>query len=38
LLLLKFVERLVDVGSLEQLPRLEGNRMHIVINPKSHKK
>lgn len=38
LLLLKFVERLVDVGVLEQLPRLEGNRMHIVINPKSHKK
>ena len=37
LLLLKFVEKLVDVGILEQLPRLEGNRMHIVINPKSHK-
>lgn len=38
LLLLKFVEKLVDVGTLEQLPKLEGNRMQIVINPKSHKK
>ncbi|MBA3647338.1 MAG: translation initiation factor IF-3 [Chitinophagales bacterium] len=38
LLLLKFVERLVEFGSLEQLPKLEGNRMHVMINPKSHKK
>jgi translation initiation factor IF-3 len=37
LLLLKFVERLIEVGTLEQLPRLEGNRMHILLNPKSHK-
>ena len=37
LLLLKFVERLTDIGTLEQLPKLEGNRMHILLNPKSQK-
>lgn len=37
LLLLKFVERLTEVGTLEQLPKLEGNRMSILLNPKSHK-
>ncbi len=37
LLLLKFVERLTEVGTLEQLPKLEGNRMSILINPKSQK-
>ena len=38
LLLLKFVERLQDHGSLEALPRLEGNRMNIILNPKGVKK
>ncbi len=38
LLLLKFVEKLIDHGSLEALPKLEGNRMNIIINPKGAKK
>ena len=38
LLLLKFIERLVESGSVEALPKLEGNRMHIIINPKGAKK
>lgn len=35
LLLLKFTDRLKDLGSLEALPKLEGNRMHVILNPKS---
>lgn len=38
LLLLKFVEALADLGSLEQMPKLEGKRMNIIINPKGAKK
>jgi len=38
LLLLKFVERLKDIGAVEQLPKLEGNRMWVVVNTKVHKK
>ncbi len=38
LLLLKFIERLADFGSVEALPKLEGNRMHIIINQKNAKK
>jgi len=38
LLLLKFVEYLADIGSLEQLPKLEGRKMFIIIVPKSDKK
>jgi translation initiation factor IF-3 len=34
ILLLKFVTELEDVGSVEQLPKLEGKRMIIMINPK----
>ncbi len=34
LLLLKFVEQLKDHGSLEAMPKLEGNRMNIILNPK----
>lgn len=34
LLLLKFVERLTDVGAIEQLPKLEGKRMFVTMNPK----
>jgi translation initiation factor IF-3 len=37
LLLLKLVERLKDYGVLEALPRLEGNRMNIILNPKAAK-
>lgn len=38
LLLLKFAERLVDVGTLESMPRLEGKRMFAIFAPKSQKK
>ncbi len=34
LLLLKFVQELADVGVLEQMPKLEGKRMIVMINPK----
>lgn len=38
LLLLKFAERLVDVGTLESMPKLEGKRMFAIFAPKSTKK
>ena len=34
ILLLKFAQELTDVGAVEQLPKLEGKRMIIMINPK----
>lgn len=34
ILLLKFVQELNDVGALEQMPKLEGKRMIVMINPK----
>ncbi len=34
ILLLKFVTELEEVGTVEQLPKLEGKRMIIMINPK----
>ncbi len=34
ILLLKFAQELEDYGILEQMPRLEGKRMTIMINPK----
>ncbi len=34
LLLLKFAQELADVGTVEQLPKLEGKRMIIMINSK----
>jgi translation initiation factor IF-3 len=34
LLLLKFANELSDIGVLEQMPKLEGKRMTIMINPK----
>jgi translation initiation factor IF-3 len=34
ILLLKFAQELEDVGSVEQLPKLEGKRMIIMINTK----
>lgn len=33
LLLLKFIKELSDVGSAENLPKLEGRRMHTMIAP-----
>jgi translation initiation factor IF-3 len=34
ILLLKFVQELEDYGVLEQMPKLEGKKMIIMINPK----
>jgi translation initiation factor IF-3 len=38
LLLLKFADRLQEIGALEGMPKLEGKRMHVMIAPKSKKK
>ncbi len=38
LILLKLAKRLEDVGALEQMPKLEGRRMFVLINPKAKKK
>jgi translation initiation factor IF-3 len=38
LLLLKFADRLKDVGTLEGLPKMEGKRMQVMFAPKSNKK
>jgi len=35
LLLLKFVDAVKDHGALESMPKLEGKRMEVMINPKS---
>lgn len=38
LLLLKFADRLKDVGTLEGMPKMEGKRMLVMFAPKSQKK
>jgi translation initiation factor IF-3 len=38
LMLLKFAERLQEVGTVEQMPKLEGRRMIAFIAPRSQKK
>ncbi len=38
LLLLKFAERLSDYGSPENMPKMEGRRMTMMLTPKSTKK
>jgi len=38
LLLLKFAERLAEVGVLENMPKMEGRRMLAMFAPKSQKK
>lgn len=38
LLLLKFAERLAEVGQPESLPKMEGKRMLIIFAPKTSKK
>ena len=38
LLLLKFAERLVEFGTLESMPKLEGKRMFAIFAPRSQKK
>lgn len=37
LLLLKFIKELADHGSVENLPKLEGNKMIVIIQPKKKK-
>lgn len=37
LLLLKFAERLAEVGSLESMPKMEGRRMFAIFSPKKKK-
>jgi len=38
LVLLKFAERLAEVGQPEALPKLEGKRMFLMLTPKTTKK
>ena len=38
LLLLKFAERLAEVGVLESMPKIEGKRMLVIFAPKAQKK
>lgn len=38
ILLLKFAQELEEYGKVEQLPKLEGKRMTIIISPKAVKK
>lgn len=38
LVLLKFAERLAEVGQPESLPKLEGKRMFLMLAPKANKK
>lgn len=38
LILLKFAERLAEVGTLEGMPKVEGKRMHAIFSPKVKKK
>ncbi|MDG0973606.1 MAG: translation initiation factor IF-3 [Crocinitomicaceae bacterium] len=37
ILLLKFAQELSEIGTLEQMPKLEGKRMTIMVNPKKGK-
>ena len=34
LILLKFIESLIDIGKPESLPKLEGKNMFVIIAPK----
>ena len=38
LVLLKFMKELEPYGAAEELPRLEGKRMHIILSPKKQNK
>ncbi len=38
ILLLKFAQALEDYGKVDQMPRLEGKRMTIILSPKAIKK
>ncbi len=38
LLLLKLAEKLAEIGTIEQMPKLEGKRMSMLVTPKGKKK
>lgn len=38
ILLLRFAQALEEVGKVEQMPKLEGKRMYLMLAPKSGKK
>ncbi|MDI9337206.1 MAG: translation initiation factor IF-3 [Alphaproteobacteria bacterium] len=38
LLLLKFAERLTEFGQLENMPKLDGRKMNVMLSPKTNKK
>ncbi len=38
ILLLKFAQQLEDYGKVEQMPKLEGKRMSVILAPKTAKK
>lgn len=38
ILLLRFANDLEELGKVEQLPKLEGKRMTIILSPKTAKK
>ncbi len=38
ILLLRFAQELEDYGKVDQLPKLEGKRMTVIISPKTKKK
>jgi len=37
ILLLRFAQELAEVGKVEQLPKLEGKRMFLIVSPKAKK-
>jgi translation initiation factor IF-3 len=37
ILLLKFAQTLEEVGKVEEMPRLEGKRMYMMVAPKGKK-
>ena len=37
-LLLRFIQELVDYGKVEQMPKMEGKRMTVILSPKGGKK
>jgi len=38
ILLLKFAQAIEEIGKVEQMPKLEGKRMSVIVSPKSLKK
>jgi translation initiation factor IF-3 len=35
ILLLKFIQELEDLGKVEQVPKMEGKRMTVILSPKN---